>query len=399
MLNIANVIKDEKFFDGQIAYHDITADLCLHEYFILSWSKQQEFKYLKTSVRVQVVTPDRFIRILKTVKYNALFIHGFNCMPLHYMGKIPKDIKVFWFAWGYDIYNTPCGQPFINIRLYHPKTEKVLENIKKSRLDIPFFVRLKREIKYGIKNFLQYKKLYHNDDPAVYKKAVRRVDYFSGVFPLEYDLVKEKPAFHAKRVSYEYTNPADWAPFLSELPHIGENILIGNSADINNNHLDILDYIKDIDFHTRKLIVPLSYGSGREYAGTVAKAYKEALGRNCMLLTSFLKREQYFELLASVGVGIFFHERQQATCNIEELLRHGVKVFLSESSINYKHYKSVGYHIYSVQSDLNQVSISTPLTEAQKWHNAKTWYKTSNREYRLQYLYNIYKLLEEGEKQ
>ena len=108
-----------------------------------------------------------------------------------------------------------------------------------------------------------------------------------------------------------------------------------------------------------------------------------------------MSREDYLELLSSVGVGIFFHERQQATCNIEELLRHGVKLFLSETSINYRHYKSVGYHIYSLQHDFNQQALDIPLTEEQKKHNVQLWLRTSNREYRLQYLYDIYDLLKQ----
>jgi hypothetical protein len=207
-------------------------------------------------------------------------------------------------------------------------------------------------------------------------------------------MLKEKDEFRAVRVSYEYTNPRDWDNLSEEVIPIGNNILIGNSADINNNHLDLLDYIKNIDINKAKFIVPLSYGGSKLYADYIAKEYKDTLGENCMILKDYMPRDKYLELLSSVGVGIFFHERQQATCNIEELLRHGVKLFLSETSVNYKHYKSVGYYIYTIQRDLNKETIATPLTEAQKKHNAMLWYKSSNKEYRLKYLYDIYDIIE-----
>ena len=78
------------------------------------------------------------------------------------------------------------------------------------------------------------------------------MDYFSGVFPLEYDLLNQKPEFHAQKVAYEYTNPVDWDNDFETIPKIGNNVLIGNSADINNNHLDMLDYLKEVDFSGKK---------------------------------------------------------------------------------------------------------------------------------------------------
>lgn len=393
MLHIANIIRDQKFIDGQIAYHDLTSDKCQHDYFIVSWEKNIVFKYMKKSERVRIVTPDELIDILEKYTYDALFIHNFLYMPLHYMWKIPASIKVFWFAWGYDIYNTPKDHPYISIPLLHNKSQALLEELRRTQNKVSDFTKFKREIKAYIKKIVQYKRQDHNDEPSVYKKAVTRVDYFSGVFPLEYNLLKEHPEFHAKRVVYEYTNPADWENIDTEIPEIGHNVLIGNSADINNNHLDVLDYLKGVNFSGKKVIVPLSYGGSKHYANTIAQAYDHFFGNVCISLLDYMPREDYFKLLSSVGVGIFFHERQQATCNIEELLRHGVKLFLSETSINYKHYKSVGYHIYSLQHDFNQHTLETPLTDEQKLHNAKLWLKTSNKEYRLKYLYDIYDLL------
>lgn len=392
MLHIANIIRDQKFIDGQIAYHDLTSDRCMHDYFIVSWDKRVEFKYMKKVNRVQIVTPDELIALLNTNEYNALFIHNFLYMPLHYMWQIPSHIKVFWFAWGYDIYNTPKNEPYIGMPLLHPKSAVLLTKIQKSQ-KLSLIPKLKYRIKQTVKNLLFYDRQYHNDDVGVYKKAVSRVDYFSGVFPLEYDLLSKNSEFHAQKVMYEYTNPADWENISTDIPTIGKNVLIGNSADINNNHLDILDYMKNIILGDIKFIVPLSYGGSKQYADYVAQSYSDFFGDNCILLKDYMPRDKYLELLSSVGVGIFFHERQQATCNIEELLRHGVKLFLSDTSINYKHYKSIGYHIYSLQQDFNQTSLLTPLSPEQKEHNAQLWYKTSNREYRLRYLYNIYDLL------
>ena len=309
------------------------------------------------------------------------------------MDRLPKDIKVFWFAWGWDIYCAPHNDEFIKIPLLHQKSQVLYAKVKKASKH-GLFSTIKYKLRLSVKSLLKYNQVYHNEEPKVYHNAVQRVDYFAGVFPLEYDLVKNNPWFRAKQVFYEYTNPKDFTPFPNTLPEIGINILVGNSADINNNHLDLLDFVKNLNLEGKTVIVPLSYGGSKKYADEVANIYQSTLKEHCRVLVDYMPRDEYFKLLKSCGVALFYHERQQATCNIEELLKNGVKVFFSETSINYRHYKSVGLHIYSIQKDLTNEAINTPLTDEQKWNNIRILYRTSNKEYRLKYLYDIYKLLE-----
>lgn len=393
MLHIANIIKDQKFFDAQINYHDMTSQICHHDYFIVSWEKNIVFKYISKKDRIKIVNPDELISVLSATSYDAIFIHNFLYMPLHYMWKLPSNLKVFWFSWGYDIYNTPQSNPYVALPLLHMKSKELYQDIQKCKKRIPAFTKFKRAIKRKFKTAFHYKKLNHNDESCVYRRAVERVDFYSGVFPEEYDLLKKNPEFHAKRVNYVYSDPNDWIASTDFNFTNGQNILVGNSADINNNHIDVLDYLKKIDTTSRKIIVPLSYGGSDLYVNKVCDAYSQTLGQACVLLKDFMSRDDYFKLLSSVGIAIFFQERQQAVGNIEEMLRNGVKIFFSESSINYKHYKSNGFFVFSLQKDFNIENISTPLTKEQKIHNAMLLQKTVNKEICLQYLYDIYDIL------
>lgn len=391
MIKVANIIRDQHFMDGQICYHDLTNEVCEHDYFIVQWNKDYKFKYMKLINRVNVVTPDELITILRKGHYDALFIHNFLYMPLHYMDKLPKNIKVFWFAWGFDIYNTPKCNPYIKLNLLHPKSQVALKNLY-ARKRYPLHKRCKWAIKRLLLNIVDFKHQYHNDDRHVYVNAVKRVDYFSGVFPLEYDLMVGKPGFKAKRVEFGLRNPKDWTQCPTHLPDIGENILVGNSADINNNHLDIIDYLKKIDLGNRKLIVPLSYGGSREYATIVKDAYEVAFGDRVKILMDYMPREDYFKLLSSVGYAIFFQERQQAAGNIEELLRNGVKIFFSNTSLNYRHYTNCGCHVLSIQKHFTPENLF-PLSDNEKWDNIRWWYSTNNKEYRLNVLYKLYDII------
>ena len=125
----------------------------------------------------------------------------------------------------------------------------------------------------------------------------------------------------------------------------------------------------------------------------VKAAYEEEFGDKALVLTDYLPRQKYYDLLSSAGYAIFFHERQQASCNVEELLRHGVKIFFSETSLNYRHYSETGYHVYTVQNDLSINNIK-PLQDCEKWDNIKKWHSTNNKEYRLNILNKLYDIIE-----
>lgn len=392
MIKVANIIRDMHFMDGQIRYQDLTNDRCSHDYFIVQWDNNLDFKYMSLTERVRIVNPDELIDILCNGGYNAMFIHNLLYMPMHYMHKIPEYIKVFWFVWGYDIYNTPKNDPYVKIELLHPKSRKALKEVYRLKQH-PLHKRIKWGIKRFLLNLIDYKHQYHNDERSVYEKAVARVDYCAGVFPLEYGLLVGKPGFRAREVIFELANPVDWEPCPEVLPEIGENILVGNSADINNNHLDLIEYIKRLDLNGRKLIIPISYGGSKEYANMVKAAYEDAFGEKALVLTDYLPRQKYYELLSSAGYAVFFHERQQASCNVEELLRHGVKIFFSETSLNYRHYSGMGYKVYSVQNNLDQANLK-PLPDNEKWNNIRKWYSTNNKEYRLKVLYKLYDIIE-----
>ena len=70
------------------------------------------------------------------------------------------------------------------------------------------------------------------------------------------------------------------------------------------------------------------------------------------------------------------------------MLRMGIKVFFFEDSIMYKHLKREGYHVFSIEKDLNDNSIATPLTYEMALHNYNLYYEkngTSNGNYQQQF--------------
>ena len=134
--------------------------------------------------------------------------------------------------------------------------------------------------------------------------------------------------------------------------------LIGNSADIENEHFDLIDKLATCDLGNAEIYIPLSYGD-KEYANNVIKYAKEKLAGKAEIkpLLDFMGLKTYNALLASIDVAIFNHKRQQAFNNIIQLVGYGSKVYLRNTISTYAYLKDKNIIIYDVE-ELHNASIT-----------------------------------------
>ena len=391
-VRIANLIGDRRLMNFVWDYHALTEDQSLHDYIFISNDRNYKFKNINTLLEnIKIMSADDFLNLCKKNVYDAVFLHAIDSFPYNKTKLIPKEIKVFWLVWGYDLYGHPKKNPMIKMDLYKPKTLEVCPYLKKSFSLYNILRHLKREL-YSLVN-----KKYSYSSKA-YMQAVSRIDYFSGVLPTEYDLLKDVPYFRAKRVQYAYVSTEDMYDKIPETPPmIGDNILIGNSAAETNNHLDILDYIKDFKPKNRHIISALSYSGPQKYIDVIVSSYTNVFGKAFRPLLQLMPLKEYNSIIKTCGYGIFYHERQKGMGNISGLIMAGAKVFLSETSVTYKYYKELGIHVYSVQNDLNPKALSTPLTEEEKMYNIKTIGQFRTKDARIKQLYDIYDVIRKDE--
>lgn len=387
-VKIANIVKDDKFTDILFDSMAFLNDKWENDYLIVRNRKPKTYRYIKSTDKIIFVPMDAVLDYLVDQEYNAVFLHSLTCLPLEVIPKINNRIKVFWFSWGKDIYELPKEKPAIPGNLIKEETQKELDKLKP-------VIPLKKK---SLKDYLRPLKYLFFDSPSKiiiknYYEAVKRIDYFSGVLEYEYDLMKSVPGFRAKKVSFKYIS----LPYLLSLenPQIynGINILIGNSAASTNNHLDILPYIKKIDLGERKIILPLSYPKTKYYTEDVSNAYIKEFGKNTVILKDFMSSQEYSNVISSCSIAIFFMERQQAMGNINRALRNGCKVFLSETNPVFKFYKSLGIKLYSVQQDLSQEEIDSPLSQEDIATNRDILIKRFNKEQYIRDLNYIYKCI------
>lgn len=352
MIKIVDVVTDEKFIDSLIKLNDSINHDALHVYVRVYGRSLPQFKYVTQSARIQLVEIKDFISFLKSNEADAVFLHSLFSLPLEIIPQIPKSLPVFWMGWGMDIYN----KYMVDIPLYHALTKKVV--------DSPF-----QQFSFKLKMALRMLKR-GNIYSHCYHKAVARIDYFSGVLPLEYDLLVPYPFFHAKRFSYSYNDISDLNNKNLKMSFSkGDNVMIGNSGAPSNNHLDLFHLLNKTDSPNRKYYSVLSYGATDKYIKKVISTGSALWGTRFIPILKFMNRETFFNLYSDCGYCVYLHERQQGIGNVEYALRSGKKVFVSENSTTYKYYKSIGCYIYSTQSDLSTTSLNTPLSEEEQLNN------------------------------
>lgn len=343
-MRILHCVTDDKFIDGAISLFE--SDKRYHnEYVLFSDLEVAEFQYIK-SASVSKLSTSQFL--YKCKEFNVIVLHSLYCIPVALISKIPMGIKVIWYAWGWDLYD---GQkPLIPLKLYRAQTESVRKTLYIQNILIRCYSIYKACIMYKDK-----------------LKAIKRVDYFSGVFPYEYDLLKSiHKEFKAKPIDFYY-GAVDF--FIKDeiddvVNNDMSNIIIGNSAHLTNNHIDVINALSKEDIkNIKKIIIPLSYGANVVYRDLVSEVASKTLSSPIVTLRDFVPLDDYLSLVSNCRAAIFGHERQQASDNIFMQLYFGARVFMSETSLAFNYLKSLGLHVYSIQSELHLVSISLSYNE------------------------------------
>lgn len=378
MLRILNIVVDDIFIDGIIKSFDLTSNRCNHDYIILRNNESNNYKDIKQNDRVRVVKPQNFYSYINERKYHAIIIHSLREITLKLLPLIDNKIIVVWKAWGFDLYTTPhIYTPFIKINLYKPLTK----NANKKSL----FLRL-REL-HGYLHYLLNRK-------GIFK-AISRIDFFSGVLHCEYDLMCRLKFFNAERVFIPYisiNNNEDYNNINSQDKTCSKrNILIGNSNNPTNNHLEAFEILKQANVNNRIIFCPLSYGGTSEYRRKVIETGKEYWGDNFVPLLKLLPQQEYENIIESCSIAVFNHERQQAMGNISHAFNNNCTVYLSPTSINYKELRKLGFVVRDITKDLS--SLST-LSDSELRMNKVLNSKLESKQTFLEAVYDMYDKIE-----
>jgi len=359
MLNILHIVSDDKFIDLLLPRYFF--DGCENEIVYLKDEFTYKGKYLDITKWVMPFTK-RFEDVFsEPSKFNIIIVYSLNNSKALFINSIQKKPVIIWHFFGTEIYN----QTALSKYNYSQATKKIVTVNKKTIL---------KEKAKKVQVF--FRRIFNSNytHQTEVEKAILAIDYFCWYNKDEYDYLKSHvptlPEFLQFPVTTKYQE-------LNSSERNKINILVGNSSAPQNNHLDTLLLLQKMQYKG-EVIVPFGYGD---------LAYKEKLLQiikgltlNIDVLEDFMAYKDYLDLLGTVTTAVFNSYRQMALGNIFILLCYGTKIYLSEKNPTYPWLKKIGFHIYSVEKDLEPglISRDLKLDEEQMLHNKALYAKMTD---------------------
>lgn len=343
---------------------------CLNHFLVVSNSKKLFFINPKFENFSSVNLDEMYSYInLNEDKIRAIVFHGLNEeYKWRIINKYYGKIKLHWFFWGTDGYMLPSMRKGL--------LKKKTRSLKIEKTNLKFWM-YKVYNNNGIFNFLYLKirnllkkeKLYFQK----FEDSLMKLSSISAI-PDDYEKLKKATKISIKNFPVNIGSIdsilVDKKKF--EKKKIGNNILIGNSISLENNHLDAFESLKDFDLIGRKIVVPLSYGESfkglqRHLISTGNSIFTDKIFNP---ITDFMNRIEYNDLLSTCSVAILNHNKQHAWANILTLLYLGVKVFLNKKNPIYTYLTNLGVIVFEMNS-LSQYNLDNKLKQNLIDHNRK----------------------------
>lgn len=323
---IVHVMGSDIFIAPYIQFINTHFESTNHLFYVFDDGRFGSLQY--SNVRKIHLPPEKILKkMLFKFKYvfvlwniyqsEKVILHGiFNRFLIRLLAICPVILyKCYWCIWGGDLY--------------------VYQNLKNSRIS-----------------------------PNLEKARKRVICNLGGLIThVKGDVELARKWYNAKGQWYEcFMYLSNLAPNIKNLKK-NENltkfpikVLIGNSADQENHHLELFNLIPENSSDDLEIILPLSYGN-REYAKTVISVGEERF-KHLHFLLELMPLDEYQTILKETMIAIFGHKRQQAMGNIITLIGMGKKVYLRSDITSWDLFKSKGIKIFDILKGIDFSPIS-----------------------------------------
>lgn len=312
-MNILHVISDKKFTHScELLF---SSDK-LHNYYLTSLKGNESF--------------------LKKNSIDVLIIHFLRDDEINVLSTANLRIPVIWFFWGADGFSLPkFHNNFLSKKTINTKIKLSFKHSLSSGV--------KELVKIVFKDFISY-----SNQNRRKINVINKMHTIVPVVPADFELLTNKYSIRAKSFHLNYIDPC----FDENCSHdfvSGGDILLGNSASYTNNHIDVLDILKNIELGDRRLIIPLSYGNAM-YAEFVKTYTSLSKIKNATCLMAFLPLHEYNKIVLGCEIVIMNHYRQQGLGNIVTALTIGAAIYLNERSTIFNYLVNNGIVVFTMDS-------------------------------------------------
>lgn len=355
-MKLIHLITDEKFIDGAFFTFE-KAFPNENTYLILKSPSNPPIRYLK-STRIDIVLfrSNKVMKQLESITddFDWIIVHGLNELWTQFIINNPHK-KTLYIVWGAEIYGNPL---LYNKTLFGDKTALLAKKLNKNILFQQFKMFVRKQL-YGFNIATQI------DRWKQTVKALKTIDKISILYEEEISFYRELKIISAKTEYLKFGYyPIEYIKSGLDINNqLGNNIMVGNSSSLSNNHLEIFDKLLNLN-SKNKIIVPLSYGD-KKLARLIVQKGKCLFGNQFIPITEFMPLAEYTKIMQTCNVVIMNHYRQQAVGNILSSVYLGAKVFLNPKNSIYDYLKRLGCYIFDVNIDLNSISDLEPLSQYQ----------------------------------
>jgi hypothetical protein len=326
MLKVIHIHTDSKFF-------------FLSKSFYSSWIKNTEIFLNKnnevlnsSNLTIDLIEIKDSVSALSKVKdmvntSDLVILYDLDYFKICLVNIINPNVTIFWRFFGHEIYNE------YRDHYLSEKTKEYFKTHDKIKLHqvLPW---VKQQSYYKIRKYLfgyKYDK----------QKAISRIDYIICSFEEEYNelctLVGQLPKFIQAPLYFEKAN----FNFISTIKK--DVLIIGNSKNFYNNHIDILEKLPRPS--KTKYVLPFSYGYECTYTEQVINL---SVMNKVDILSDFLPFDEYYQILSESSALCSNAYRQMALSNILSAFKLGIKVYLNSRSSAYHFFISNGFLVQDI---------------------------------------------------
>jgi dTDP-N-acetylfucosamine:lipid II N-acetylfucosaminyltransferase len=328
MPKFIHLVDDEKFI--KYAFESFSKlDKVDNEFLCISNKKNLDYiDFDCVLIDNSYLKSDDFVETLNNC--DLLIIHFLNTKYYDLLSNKKLTPKILWIGWGGDYYWMIDTLKGFNI--YKPITNTIYNKFRITRY-FNYFNRL-------MKKTIRKKNI----------KIINRINYFAPVLIDDYELIiKNNAWFKPDYFSWNYGTLEDnYIKGLEDFQVSGSDIMIGNSATITNNHLDILQSLKQTNVENCKIIIPLNYGD-LMYGKLIYDKAKALFGNQVEILNDYLPYDDYLNLVKNCNKVFMGHIRQQAMGNVITLLYFGSKIFFFKESVTYTFLIKSNIKVYLIE--------------------------------------------------
>ncbi|PBJ13874.1 TDP-N-acetylfucosamine:lipid II N-acetylfucosaminyltransferase [Flavobacterium sp. ACN6] len=322
---IVNVMPDDKFLDY---YIDISEKLCPEKSSYVVFSDKEELNFIKSKNPNLVKISNSQQSYLKLSKFfenvSVVIFHSFIDLHLEFINEIPENIVKVWLFWGHEGYGALPSSRYTKInsgKLLYPHT-------------------LFGKLRFWKDYILNY---YLSENNRLNRSIIKKMDYCATWVDRDYDLAKiinQK----IKRLYFSYySNELMGLDKILETPINKNRVLLGNSGNHSNNHIEALELLHKKKF-SGEIICPLSYSGSNTYIRAIEKKGYQMFNKNFIPLLDFMPLHEYQDVLNSCGIVWMNHIRQQAAGNLFAAFCTKKIVVLDEENPMIKTFEDWGLH-------------------------------------------------------